>query len=523
MEIELVKNDLLRSEVVMTHKGQTLLWTVSPFDRTELAGTVDVFYHINAYWSKLPVAQQDEIFALYSSIRYSLEEAVSLDSLTSELQPMIAKLLDEYHNLDNIEHWMNFYSNINIPSSVQETFDFTDGSPTTAEKTYLVSDYKKLVALSIALRSMIPIWGEFIFRTRAECGTTFKEYYASRLLNHSTIITSPAMVKLGMYVENQLPPDRSAAGAILGGISSDDYGHFMLSRVLVRRLCIGDISGVGEQPEILKFIYKYIRQKNSGQKSGQRSGSSGNFADTVREKFPESGGDSDDGENRLSKFECYKIQEQLPRGEVIMLRHFMNDAARVAAIVEPALDPRLLEESLESVKILETKIIAPAQITLLQWVLKRAISPRGLATVNKTSLLKAIAVTQAVLWHRNHKELAALCSGYEIQHGDHQIATVESRSRITRELHEELRKLFPYHTLSGGRTKTARIINPAIVAIDKVADGLGETEWTLSLPDSWITLLDPELTNRRYAAPYDIKIKLATLVIELVKKPTLTV
>ena len=523
-----LSSELARSEIVMTHAGRELIWNTSPFERTELSSDTDTFKQINEYWARLPVESQGQIFDLYGRIYYILDSAQTLDQVTEELQPLIGELLDRYHDISSVHDWCQFYSDLAIPHNVPVSVTFEEGGSNTEDKTYTQTDYRKLVSLAVTLRAMVPIWGEFIFRTRNECGTTYKEYYAVRLLNYSRIMSSEtvdnmgaqAIEKLRNYIVKQLPPDRSNAGAIMGCISTDDYPSFMLARVLVRRLCVGDISGTNPNATILTFIYKYIRQKNSSNRGNQKLGSSSNFNDNIREKFPETGGESDDGENKLSKLEGYKIQEELSRGDVQTIRHFLANPEWVLKDVQPDLNRSLLNQSMNSVKILEAEIIDPTQLAILQWVLQPAISPEGLATVNKKGLLKAIAIVQAVLWHRGHKELAVLCSAYSKQSKEHQILTVESRARIPRDLQEEIRILFPFHRRLSGKSKQGKMLNSCLVAIDKIADGLCAREWIITIPDQWLADFGTEANNRKYVAPFDIKIKLANLIISLLKRRT---
>ena len=71
---------------------------------------------------------------------------------------------------------------IHIPVRLEDTFVHSDERPMTRDKTYTKPDYVKLIGLTLALRPMIPIWGEFIERTHKETGTSFKEYYAYLLM-----------------------------------------------------------------------------------------------------------------------------------------------------------------------------------------------------------------------------------------------------------------------------------------------------------------------------------------------------
>lgn len=512
MEIQLNSDDITKRDITISHNGRKLTWNANPFERTEL-GVTDVFLYLNQYWSRLSPDQHDKMFALYEEIYKALDRFDDLEKLTIALQKLIADLLDNYHSEEQMNHWVNFYSNLIIPASISDAVEFTSGSPTTRDKTYLVSDYKNLIGLSITLRAILPIWGEFISRTKKECGTAFKEYHAKRLLNYSSIDKCEAMRKLKKYVELQLPTDRSIDSAIIGGIGSEDYPNWVLARVLIRRLCVGDISGMNQNLTIISYIHMYIRQKNSGQRAQRTSGDS-NFSGTIREKFPESGSEEGD-DNKASRLEGYKIQETLCRGDIVFLKNFMSDPLKVARLVEPNIDPVIVEESLKSINALMDEKIGTAQITLTQWVLKRAISPRSLAALSKGSVLEAIAVAQAVLWFRGYKEIAAFASAFNRVTDDHQIPMVESRSRITKELHEELGMLYPYQRKT--RKPNPRASNPAVIAVDALANELCSKEWTITIPDRWMMELAQGLTSRRFVPSMNIKIQLATLVCQLAK------
>lgn len=506
-------SDLIATEAIMTHNGKELVWNISPFERTDI-GENDAFAAINSYWSNLPIEVQDHIFELYSKIFYEIESNDNIESMTKGLQELIFELIERYHTLEQVEYWCIFKSNIIIPSTIMDTIQFEQGGSATADKTYVKKDYQKLVAMAVLLKAMIPIWGEFIFRTRNDCGTTFKEMYAARLLAKTSILVSEPAEKLKRYIMKQLPPDKTIHGAILAAINTDEYPNFMLARVIVRRLCVGDITGYNPSSTLLTFIYKYIRQKSTNSRPNQKLGNSSNFNDNVRTKFSET--DSEDGENKLSKLESYKIPEKLSRGDVVIFRNFFNDPYAVMAIINKDIPKQLLTEALESVKILQHEVIYDSQIAIIKWVLKKAINPKAISTLEKINLLKAIAIAQTVLWFNGHYELAAIVSSYSRKESDHKIFTVESRMRVSREYQEKIKQLFPYSKSIGKNKATAKLINPALTAIDVVSDHLSNDEWNVTLPQSWLENSNLTINNRKFVSPLDIRNKLAALIIQLV-------
>lgn len=494
-----------RSEATMTHNGQEINWSVALLEKTSYKGEFDIFEQINGFWSNQPAAVQDKIFNVYQRIRDAFDTIWdSSDKLTRALYPLVAELY-QYHDLAAVRHWVDFRSNLHLPEGLKESFKESYETPGTRERTYLKEDYRGLVVLTIALRAMVPIWGQFITHTWKESGTTLKEYYAFRLLAHASVMKSEPMERLRVYVEHSLPADKSKAAAILGGISSEDFPVWVLGLVVVRRLTVGDVRGIDTTSSLVTLIYKYI---------GQRVKSHDNsFIGLVKDKGAE--GTTQEGENNLSNLERYKVKQEIPAGDIAILEHYLSDLPRLVERVCPDLPEQLLRQSLESIRPLEQEDIRKPQEVLAQWVMRKAIPPRGLLHLNKKLVLDAMAVTQAVLWHRGHYELAALGTAIAQINakGELQQGGVDSRARIPKETVEELQELYPYaRRPSGKAAKVARQPSPAQIAIDNMATMFSECDWRLTLPADWVVKVTNNRNNRRYYTPHDIKIKLANLV-----------
>ena len=161
------------SVAIITHKfenakeEETLEWNIKLFDKVSYSGAFDIFEQINGYWARLPQANQDKIFVIYKRIREVFDQFYDTNELTMALYTLVRDLYEE-HDLVAIRHWIDFYSNLSVPSSVEEKFSGEQDSSKTRERTYLKEDYMWLVTLSVAIRVMIPIWGEFISRTGKE-------------------------------------------------------------------------------------------------------------------------------------------------------------------------------------------------------------------------------------------------------------------------------------------------------------------------------------------------------------------
>jgi len=491
------------SVAITSHKGIDIYWNTSQFDKTSFSGDYDIFEQINGYWAYLPEATQDMIFSIYQRIRSVFDEAGDSESLTAQLRGPIAELY-RFHNQDDLHHWASFHADLRIPSSIKN-----ESSPDLPpERTYLQNDYRQLVTLAISLRPMLPIWGEFIFMTRKEHGSVFKELYAAQLLRLSNIVHSEAYGRLKKFVEFSIPQDKSISSAILGGIGSQKFPEWLMGLVLVRRLSVGDVRGLDPVSHLVTFTFKYIQQKVKGHDS--------NFEGVVKDKPTVD--DRSEGENNISVAEGYKIKEQTAAGDIVVQSWYTEDIERMALKVDPSLDLRILNKSIQSTRLLANAQIHECQTTLMQWVMADALSPRGLLRLNKEAILRVMAATQAILWHQGYLELAALVSAIaQDNDGEQFVSGGESKARLTKDQVEVLNRLYPHHRRTGGRSKTTRQPNAAITALENVNDLFSEFDWKLTLPIEWLERVTGR-RDRRYATPYDMKQKLAELIIAIASK-----
>lgn len=513
MRFVVEKTDLsgLPSMARLEHNDEIIHWNVGLFDKmsyNDNGPDFDMFDHINSYWQSLPVPEQDKIFDVYKRIKDTFESVWDADVLTKDLYSLVSELY-QYHELQTLRHWIDFHSNIIIPNDLHEEYIDSHDNPGTRERTYLKEDYKWLVTLSVALRIIIPVWGEFISRTRRTTGTVFKEYYAYKLLSQTNLIKSEPMERLRIYVERSLPMDKSKSAAILGGISSTDFPIWVLALVLVRRLSVGDVRGIDNKSTLITFIYKFIRQKVATHDNS--------FVGLVKDKPLD--GQGQESETNLSRLEGYKIKQELPAGDIAIIEYYMQDTESIVRRICPDIDINLLYQSNETIAELATQQIWTPQIVITQWVLKKVVPPKGLLYLNKLMVLRAMAAAQALLWHKQHYVLAALVGAVEHTNFDElQLGGTDSRARIPKELQEELGKYYLYFRKPSGKQKVIKSVNPAIEAIDSVASMLSEHPWRLTIPQDWLEKVTNNKNSRLFTIPHNIKIVLANLVLEIAKK-----
>jgi ribosomal protein L31E len=492
-------------EVQLTHDGESINFSASCFGRTNFDQGYGVFDHLNKYWESFSKEEQAHIFSIYRDMMMLFGAVISRTELTIELNKKVVELVD-FHDFERAYQWVLFESDIAVPSNFDTEYVHSVDRQGSREQTYIRSDYTKLITLALVLRTLVPIWGEFIARTRQESGTTFKEYYAFQLLNRAKILQSEPYQKLIVYIDRTVGDDRSNPSTIIEGISSEDFPRWMMALVVIRRLSTGDIRGIDARANMVTYIHKYVTAKMKG---------SDIAADNmVKEKLYDDGGG--DIESKLSSLERYKIKHDISQGEITELEYIISDYRRIAYLLSSNMTEELLNRCIESAKILETHDIIEPQITVLRWVFKKVISPRGLMYLDKSHIVRAMGVLQAVLWARGHKYLSLLTTSHILKHDDYiYIGNTDSRQRITKDMQAELDRLYPYFKTVGGKKTGLKPLNLATRSIEMVADNFSMFTWSMTADEEMIKDAFGNCNSRRIQVPSDIKIRLARLVIEI--------
>src|SRR5690606_22049939 len=98
----------------------------------------------------------------------------------------------------------------------------TDYGDKPQARTYLRDDYRELVIFALALRPMVPIWGEYIRTSGDIAGNVYKEYAAMRLMINSWPSKCKPRERLLEYLENLIPRDPKNNSAIWSGLGTTE-------------------------------------------------------------------------------------------------------------------------------------------------------------------------------------------------------------------------------------------------------------------------------------------------------------
>ena len=519
MRIDLDTSEHTIKTAIMTHGGEKMLWDVQAFNKKNFETDYEMFGHTNAYWTTLPQKDQAYVFEMYRKIKDCLEDNSKREHKIGELAQLIGDFYS-FHSLDKLTRWVKLESDIKFPQWLQTEYDPTKEHHVSRNQTYLLSDYVKLIVLAFALRMMIPIWSEYIGRTKHDTKTALKEYHAYRLLMRSELYTCEAMEKLRTYTQCAIPPEKPKS-AIIGGLSSAEFPSWILGVALIRKICIGDIRGVFPQPQILPsgrvvepptlvtYIFNHIVERVKHHPN--------NFVGLVKDKMPENDG-SPTSEQQTSRLEGYKIKMDVAAGRIVMIERAAEDYRQLASILAPDIDMRLVDDAVAR-RIASNGPILDSQVTLMQWLIKPALPPRGVFHLNKMLIKQTLGVAEVVFWHYGFHVLAALVSAdvHESEWGI-QTAGTDSRARIPKELGDELKKWYPFTRKSNSRSKTLKTTSPVQTSIDLLLEELSQLDYHLILPAEYLPGLTGSNKIRRYSTPHDLGVMLVQFAIFAAKR-----
>lgn len=496
-------------EVCIEHGGYKATFSIAVFGKKYFIGDYDVFGEINAYWAGLPLSQQSEIFEIFSGAQSDFDNCLGRAALTESLKLRVSELIEK-HNLDILQDWVAIKSNIRIPEDIAAQYTDNIDNNNSRSKTYIRKDYMQLVTMSLLLRCMLPIWGEYIYHIRSSVGTQFKEQAAFQLMAGTSVNTSKPMLRLKEYIEAIIDKDKHDSGKLLLGISSEDFSHWMLSLICVRRLCTCDLRGINPKSGLCPLIYKFIMNTRNPDN---------NFENQVKDKGkPEDKGPtSNDG---ISMLERYKIKTNISLEDVVEIAFSINDIPSIADKLTSKINHAGLARSLETCQLLQGERLIDPQMTLLRWVLKPVVSPKGLMYLPKMTCVNLLGLLEEVLWDTGHKYLALLATAYPLNSSkDMLVSPVDSKMRVPKELADELSKYYPYTRLANNKKTDGKEINLAAKSIDLLTDSLAMYSWRSTADESRLKEVFGS-TSRRFPILPDIKTYLTKLVIEIGSRTT---
>jgi hypothetical protein len=488
--------------LINDHTGEVLEWDVSIFERTKLPQIEDVFREVNDYWAFIGANRQLRIFAIYKEIHSVWLSTVDIYQMGQVLMGLLERLYNEMPR-EELEHWVKFHAKVRYQEGLLHEYKADDTNP---GRTYLYADYQGLVVLTVAVRPMVPIWGEYIDRVKKELGGMFKEFFALKLMARTWVVTSPYADRLRLYIESSNLHTATNNAAIIQGLGSDELPEFLLAFVIVRRISVGDINFSPEHGSIISNIYGFV--------STMLGDFDRRFGGRITDKNPEDSG----GDDESSLLETYKVKQSVTIGDVETFLIYMEDIYRLTDKIDPTVPRDLIDYCVQNTSMLQTMPISQFQLTFCQWLIAKVLPPKSIPLLNKPTLLRIMGAVQAILWHWGFQELACLMTSAKLEQGNEMMMMADIKTRISNDLLDTLNQLYP-HADQAEKQGSARRSNVAYSAALGLMQLIAANPWQILAPEAMRKTCPQVNAKGIMSCPGDIVERILKLVIRINQKP----
>jgi hypothetical protein len=435
-----------------------------------------------------------------------------------------------------------------VPRSVHEIYTRGGENPGSEAQTYIRREYLDLVALSVMLKVMLPVWVVFYNRTGASISKSNREKFALRLLWCSQVMAMPAMAKLNTFIQHYIRASNSVEIRLkvaVMGAGSADFTEVMMAGLITTLIAMldpvqPDVVGDDEVPSptgsertiITRLFYRVEQSLGNGPRRG---------ANTVHEKFGTKYGglNSEDHTSLVEEFRGTGMDEGTKRLLNISLE---NPTSLLYQVFDKKVTSEIADlfnlflgtvHTADTINVNRHKIrrIHDCQIAIAMWIMgdlkdRAAIFPiHAREYINRGPILNIIAVAQTYLWYHGFKPIAALLSATALP-VDYVIGDT-GRDRIRDlELLKRLNDKFPVALyVKGGRRRRERenqnnpIESRVMNAIESLIQptlqgdppGFSSLTWYLNIPSQLLREVSGH-NQRTFACPREMRNDLARLI-----------
>lgn len=513
--------------IVTEHNGEELYWNIVSLPKPKEMRLV--VGQLNGFLATMSASRQSLIWDKYKEIHQLLCEVADNIRLNKLLKDKVAELYEMLPYEEAVQY-TNMKSDVKLPHDLKD--EYSHDAPKGA-LTYLRPEYTKLVALTLLLRAMFPIWGEYMSRVKDVVGSDFKEFDAATLINKSNLINTPAYSRLEEYINAYVNSSGDLPlSPILGGLGSSQSADWLLRMTLIRRLCVVELktrSDDGDGTNIVSNIWNYIKNKlETVDKT---------FAGVIRDKVPESGGGTE--EDNTSQMELYKIKEPVAEATIVSFSIYASHPVRMAKAIDPTIDGHLVKECHRQLLARGNFSPTQAQLTVMQYCISLVMPARSGPYMDYEAVVSALSVTQALCWHWGLYDIAILATAVPNNHHGKVLVGV-NRTKLTKDQLEALVNLYPHYQVTKGKRDSrppihstsanarAEIIkhnlthNVAIKAIERLSDMFGSCSWNIKAPEALLALSSMQKGDDGWLIPMTIRNQLADLIFSINELKALT-
>lgn len=408
-----------------------IITSIKEFSKTKLiqqkdnGDFIDPFVEINGFIKEsLTAKQRDRMFQLYKDIFDEINNNIyDIDLLIDN----IATCFSEIYSLvtvDGIEGYMAKKDIFNIPDDIKETFT----GEYDEDRTYNRSKYRGLLALAVAAKLALPVWGEYSQYRKPVIGSNRITIPLLKMLGKSSILDSRQFKEFELYTSATVDAGTHEDKYIVSGIGTESNYHINISSNFVKKVAIGlNI----KSNALAQNIYNFTANRGAY--------SDGN----IGRVFVKQDTGLDEERSRLEKF---AIREVISQGDVSMIEYYMSDTDRIMRGVTRQDTNQYQELVNDLAKYLNEKNYMPndMNIRLMQWVLQYVVPPKTVSYVGLYYQRQALAAVFGSLMVFGFPSLAAMVISEEAvsEEGQASIYNVMRRG-IPTSIQTKLEELYP--------------------------------------------------------------------------------
>lgn len=491
MELNLIN----QSAIKISHMGETVIYPITgtnSFEKTSLVKIIeddqgrpyDAFGDINRFLRTLSRTDQKKIFDVFMNVNENFIEVLAFDELKNFLTEAFTSIYNVV-SVNEIETFLTKNNAIAIPPDIEEN----ESNHYKESRTYTPEKYHGLIALSVALKLAVPIWGAYVKYITKGTGVGRKEIHCAQLLKESTLVNSRQYDEFVSFVVSTYSVGDTKTDSVLTGFGTEEQATLLPAACLVRKVAVApNLKSKNAVAEAYNYVvndgpghgrkHPYIKAKKieKGTMVEERA-----LLETYQVKESISAGDLE-----LIAYYCEEIptvlrsicpdipdnliQEALKLRDCLIKRKFKPTLMNIRLVqffvkqvppqIVPQLDSRdlilLMEHSLkehrrdveERIKdLMEDEIVDHEKIERLKASIKHQPNPEDYETHAKHSLL---AILFTALIHKGYPSIALMCTAVETDVEGIDTSIGNSRKQIPADIDSALDELFPLR-ISGGK------------------------------------------------------------------------
>lgn len=470
------------------------------------------FELLNSYLDYKGPEYKDKLFKAYIKTHTDIQDLIWEGPVRSLPVHIVNEVLDLF-DLNDIVHYLKNVYRLPPPSNLKEEFDplVEQNSQGTRVQTYIINDYLELAALVLVIKAIIGPIGQYAYIKAKEMTSIHKEYILLQFLRQHPIFNSPPAEKLLGLIDKvvNLPTNSKETDDIRvlqKQLSKEAISEGVMAVVVIQKLPLCCIVDDNKDKNIVTIVYNYVNNKLKAP---------GDSTKSIKPKTNLTDTESGTGDKE-SIIESTRISSNLNTATPTEISWSVDSIEKIMHqlpnYMKDKIDMNIVKDSYEFCQSFQNGNLNKIQVQLVGFLFKDIIDPRALDHINIGCLINLFAVGFAYLWGTDFKHLALVLVSQPNVIDNEDSITINStvnRTRIPKELKDELQELYPYNRVINETTRA----NTVEENITTLVNEFYNIRWKHTAYEKYIVEVLEDL-NPSKILPIDLKLQLAKLFIE---------